>query len=67
MVTGIVKWFDEAKGFGFIEQAGGGADVFAHFSYLADRSLLGLLEGQEVAFELRPGPKAPHAVNIVLA
>ncbi|WP_093797291.1 cold-shock protein [Streptomyces sp. Wb2n-11] len=67
MVTGIVKWFDAAKGFGFIEQTDGGADVFAHFSYIADRSLLGLLEGQEVAFEIRQGPKAPHAVNIVLA
>lgn len=65
MATGIVKWFNAAKGFGFIEQSGGGAEVFAHFSNLVDQGLLGLAEGQRVRFDIMQGPKGPHAENIV--
>lgn len=65
MATGIVKWFNAARGFGFIEQQDGGADVFAHFSNLADQELVGLVEGQRVRFELTRGPKGLHAENIV--
>ena len=65
MAMGIVKWFNAARGFGFIEQSGGGADVFAHFSNLADQSLLGLVEGQRVTFDVRQNAKGLHAENIV--
>jgi CspA family cold shock protein len=65
VATGIVKWFNAAKGFGFIEQSGGGAEVFAHFSNLVDQGLLGLAEGQRVRFDIMQGPKGPHAENIV--
>ncbi|MYS20466.1 cold-shock DNA-binding protein family [Streptomyces sp. DvalAA-14] len=64
MATGIVKWFNAARGFGFIEQRDDGADVFAHFSNLVDQSLLGLVEGQKVSFDLRQSPKGPLAENI---
>ena len=65
MTTGTVKWFSAARGFGFIEQSGGGADVFAHFSNLVDQSLLGLVEGQQVTFDVAQNPKGLHAENIV--
>jgi CspA family cold shock protein len=65
MATGIVKWFNAARGFGFIEQQDDGADVFAHFSNLVDQGLLGLVEGQKVSFDLRQSPKGLHAENIV--
>jgi CspA family cold shock protein len=65
MPTGIVKWFNAARGFGFIEQQDDGADVFAHFSNLVDQGLLGLVEGQKVSFDLSRSPKGPHAENIV--
>ncbi|MFD5035422.1 cold-shock protein [Streptomyces sp. NPDC058220] len=66
MAAGTVKWFNPAKGFGFIEQSDGGADVFAHYSNIADRSLPGLRTGQKVEFEVTPGLEAPYAENIVL-
>jgi len=65
MATGIVKWFNTARGFGFIEQHDDGADVFAHFSNLVDEGLLGLVEGQKVSFDPRQSPKGLHAENIV--
>lgn len=65
MVTGTVKWFDPAKGFGFIEQDGGGADVFAHYAYIAASSPLDLRQGQKVSFSLIHGRKGPHAENIL--
>ncbi|RUO55559.1 MULTISPECIES: cold-shock protein [Pseudidiomarina] len=63
-VTGVVKWFNEAKGFGFIEQQGG-ADVFAHFSAISGNGFKTLAEGQSVSFSITQGPKGPQAENIV--
>jgi len=63
-VNGVVKWFNEAKGFGFIEQQGG-ADVFAHFSAIASSGFKTLAEGQNVSFSITQGPKGPQAENIV--
>ena len=63
-VTGVVKWFNEAKGFGFIEQQGG-ADVFAHFSAIASTGFKTLAEGPRVSFSITQGPKGPQAENIV--
>ncbi|MBI0381140.1 cold-shock protein, partial [Streptomyces albiflaviniger] len=51
MASGTVKWFNAAKGFGFIEQDGGGPDVFAHFSNIAAQGFRELLEGQKVTFD----------------
>ncbi|MET7644195.1 cold-shock protein [Streptomyces sp. NPDC005426] len=67
MASGTVKWFNAAKGFGFIEQEGGGADVFAHFSNIAAQGFRELLEGQKVTFDIASGPKGPMAENIVPA
>ncbi|MBY6063669.1 cold-shock protein [Pseudidiomarina sediminum] len=64
-VNGVVKWFNEAKGFGFIEQPNGGADVFAHFSAIASEGFKTLAEGQRVSFSVTQGPKGPQAENIV--
>lgn len=63
-VTGTVKWFNESKGFGFIEQQGG-ADVFAHFSAISGNGFKTLTEGQRVSFSITQGPKGPQAENIV--
>ncbi|MEY2243121.1 cold-shock protein [Streptomyces sp. SAS_267] len=65
MASGTVKWFNAAKGFGFIEQDGGGADVFAHFSNIASQGFRELLEGQKVTFDIVPNQKGPTAENIV--
>ena len=62
-VNGTVKWFNEAKGFGFIEQQGG-ADVFAHFSAIVSDGFKTLAEGQRVSFSVTQGPKGPQAENI---
>jgi CspA family cold shock protein len=61
---GTVKWFNEAKGFGFIEQESG-PDVFAHFSAIASEGFKTLAEGQHVEFTLTQGQKGPQAENIV--
>ncbi len=63
-VTGTVKWFNEAKGFGFIEQQSG-PDVFAHFSAIASTGFKTLTEGQQVRFTITTGQKGPQAENIV--
>ena len=63
-VTGTVKWFDESKGFGFIEQESG-PDVFAHFSAIVSSGFKTLAEGQKVEFSITQGPKGPQAENIV--
>lgn len=63
-VTGTVKWFNEAKGFGFIQQANG-PDVFAHFSAITGNGFKTLAEGQQVEFRLTQGQKGPQAENIV--
>ena len=64
-VKGTVKWFDEAKGFGFIEQQSG-PDVFAHFSAIASTGFRTLTEGQAVEFTVTQGKKGPQAENIVV-
>ncbi len=65
MASGTVKWFNAAKGFGFIEQDDGGADAFAHFSNIAAEGFRELLEGQKVTFDIAQGQKGPTAENIV--
>ncbi|MFD9053801.1 cold-shock protein [Streptomyces sp. BI87] len=65
MASGTVKWYHPAKGFGFITQDGGGADVFAHFSNIAAQDSLELFEGQKVTFDIVMSPKGPTAENIV--
>ena len=67
VASGTVKWFNAAKGFGFIEQDGGGPDVFAHFSNIAAQGFRELLEGQKVTFDIAAGQKGPTAENIVPA
>ena len=62
--TGTVKWFNEAKGFGFIAQENG-PDVFAHFSAIQGEGFKTLVEGQKVQFEITQGQKGPQAANIV--
>jgi len=62
--TGTVKWFNEAKGFGFIEQANG-PDVFAHFSQISGDGFKTLAEGPKVEFVVGQGQKGPQAENIV--
>jgi CspA family cold shock protein len=62
--TGVVKWFNEAKGFGFIQQESG-PDVFAHFSAISGSGFKTLAEGQRVQFTVTQGQKGPQAENIV--
>lgn len=64
MATGIVKWFNESKGFGFIAPDGGGADLFAHFSAIQSQGFKTLKEGQRVSFDVTSGPKGQQAGNI---
>jgi CspA family cold shock protein len=64
MPVGVVKWFNDAKGFGFIQPDGGGADVFAHFSAVQMEGFRTLKQGSRVAFELVQGPKGNLAQNI---
>lgn len=64
-VTGTVKWFDEAKGFGFISQPSG-PDVFAHFRAIASTGFKTLTEGQVVEFSITQGQKGPQAENITV-
>jgi CspA family cold shock protein len=65
MPRGKVKWFNDAKGYGFIEQVEGGDDVFVHFSAIQADGFRTLREGQEVEFELRTGDKGLNAQNVV--
>lgn len=64
-VNGTVKWFNESKGFGFIEQESG-PDVFAHFSAISGSGFKTLVEGQRVEFTVTQGQKGPQAENIVV-
>ena len=66
MATGTVKWFYESKGFGFISQDDGGADVFVHFSAITGSGFKTLVEGQQVEFTVSQGQKGPQAENIVV-
>ena len=62
--TGTVKWFNEAKGFGFITQDNGGADVFVHFRAIQGDGFRTLAEGQKVSFETEQGQKGLQAANV---
>ncbi|RKF18722.1 cold-shock protein [Alginatibacterium sediminis] len=63
--NGEVKWFNEDKGFGFISQENGGADVFVHFRAIASEGFKTLTEGQKVSFEVEQGQKGPQAANVI--
>lgn len=66
-LIGVVKWFNDTKGFGFITPDNGGEDLFAHFSSINMNGFKTLKEGQRVAFEIAQGPKGKQALNITKA
>ncbi|MFU8783963.1 cold-shock protein [Aliidiomarina sp.] len=66
IVTGTVKWFNESKGFGFLEREGG-PDVFVHFSAITGDGFRTLAEGQKVQFTITQGQKGPQAENVTAA
>jgi len=64
VITGTVKWFNDAKGFGFITPSDGSKDVFVHHSAIQGSGFKTLTEGQKVEFSLEQGPKGPSAANV---
>ncbi|MEQ6901394.1 cold-shock protein [Nocardioides sp. YIM 152588] len=64
MAQGTVKWFNAEKGFGFIAQEDGGADVFVHYSAIQSSGYKSLDENQKVEFDVTQGPKGPQAENV---
>ncbi len=64
MATGVVKWFIDSKGYGFIAPSNGGDDVFAHYSAIQADGYKTLQEGQQVEFIIHQGPKGPEAAQI---
>jgi len=64
MATGTVKWFNDAKGFGFIKPDDGGEDLFAHFSAIQGQGFKTLAENERVTFDVTQGPKGKQASNI---
>ncbi|MBC7693375.1 MAG: cold shock domain-containing protein [Methylotenera sp.] len=67
MATGSVKWFNDSKGFGFIQADGTDRDVFVHYSAIAGDGFKTLAEGQKVEFDLIDGPKGPQAATVTKA
>ncbi len=67
MAIGTVKWFNSAKGYGFICPENGGQDVFAHFSAISMDGYKYLKAGQSVTFSIQDGPKGPHGIDIRVA
>jgi CspA family cold shock protein len=67
MASGTVKWFNDAKGYGFIAPQDGSKDVFVHHSNIAGDGFKSLSEGASVEFEVRDGAKGPEAINVVQA
>jgi cold shock protein len=66
MATGTVKWFNDAKGYGFIAPDEGTKDLFVHFSNIAGEGFKSLSEGARVEYEAREGTKGPEATNVIL-
>jgi len=64
MATGTVKWFNDAKGFGFITPSDGSKDVFVHHSAIQGSGFKSLTEGQQVSYNVEQGPKGPSAANV---
>lgn len=64
MANGVVKWFNDSKGYGFIQQDGGGEDVFVHFSAIQASGFKSLAEGDHVSFDIQQGPKGLQAANV---
>ncbi len=64
MATGVVKWFNDSKGFGFITPDDGGGDLFAHYSAIASAGYKSLKENDRVSFDITEGPKGKQASNI---
>ena len=65
MVQGMIKWFSDQKGYGFVTADGGAKDVFVHFSALQGEGFKSLAEGQKVSFDIVSGPKGEQAANVV--
>jgi cold shock protein len=65
VATGTVKWFNDAKGYGFIAPEDGGKDLFVHHSNIAGDGFKSLTEGAKVEYESREGQKGPEAINVV--
>ena len=66
MATGTVKWFNDSKGYGFIEPEDGGKDLFVHHSNIAGEGFKSLAENDKVEFESREGEKGPEATNVTV-
>jgi CspA family cold shock protein len=67
MASGTVKWFNDAKGYGFLAPEDGSKDVFVHYSNIAGGGFKSLTEGAKVEYEVREGAKGPEAINVVPA
>jgi CspA family cold shock protein len=64
MATGVVKWFNDSKGYGFVRSEGVDQDIFVHYTAIEGDGFKTLAEGQQVAFELVQGPKGPQAARV---